>query len=64
MQDVNVPRALTKVKLDGAGFEEMDTTYFLTRETLIATDRPGMSLWRVGEWLAERPGAEHGDAQG
>ena len=46
MQDVDVPRALRKVKLAGTGFEEMDTTYFLTRETLIASDRPGMANWR------------------
>jgi KUP system potassium uptake protein len=24
----------------------METTYFLGRETLIATKRPGMALWR------------------
>jgi len=24
----------------------MRTTYFLNRETIVATDRPGMALWR------------------
>ena len=24
----------------------MDTTFFLSRESIVATDRPGMALWR------------------
>jgi KUP system potassium uptake protein len=31
----------------GLIFESMDTSYFLSRETLIASRHPGMPLWRV-----------------
>jgi KUP system potassium uptake protein len=27
-------------------FDMMDTTFFLSRETVVATKRPGMVLWR------------------
>ncbi len=30
----------------GLEFEVMDTSFFLSRETLISTDRPGMAQWR------------------
>ncbi|HEX7581356.1 MAG TPA: KUP/HAK/KT family potassium transporter [Thermoanaerobaculia bacterium] len=58
MQDVDVPRALKRLRLDGAPLEEMTTTYFLTRETLIATKRPGMVLWRerLFAWMTRTHG--------
>jgi KUP system potassium uptake protein len=46
MEDVDIPAALRAVERDGLSFPPMDTTYFLGRETLIATKRPGMALWR------------------
>lgn len=58
MQDVDVPRALKKLRLDGVPVEEMGTTYFLTRETLIATKRPGMVMWRerLFAWMTRTHG--------
>jgi KUP system potassium uptake protein len=32
-------------------FDLMDTSFFLSRETLVATDRPGMSPWRESVFL-------------
>jgi len=46
MEDVDIPAALRAVEQDGLAFPPMETTYFLGRETLIATKRPGMALWR------------------
>ena len=58
MENPDVPRALRKVKLDGKGFEPMETTFFLGRETLIASKRPGMALWREHffAWMSRSEG--------
>jgi KUP system potassium uptake protein len=45
-EDPDVPRALTAIGACGLPFDLMDTTFFLSRESIIATDRPGMALWR------------------
>lgn len=45
-EDADVPGTLEGLRLCGEGFESMRTTYFLSRETIVATDRPGMALWR------------------
>jgi KUP system potassium uptake protein len=46
MQDPNLPHALALVKHAGLDLRPAHTTYFLGRETLIATRRPGMAIWR------------------
>jgi len=46
MEDANVPAALSTVHGCGAEFRMMDTSFFLSRQTLIASERPGMVLWR------------------
>jgi KUP system potassium uptake protein len=46
MQEPNVPAALTQLRRNGLEFKPLETSYFLGRETLIATDKPGMALWR------------------
>jgi KUP system potassium uptake protein len=46
MQDPNLPHALALVKHPGLDLRPAHTTYFLGRETLIATRRPGMAIWR------------------
>lgn len=47
METPNVPLALEKLELDGGGFDPKDTTYFMGRETLIASrEKPGMAIWR------------------
>ncbi|HVX04237.1 MAG TPA: potassium transporter Kup [Rhodanobacteraceae bacterium] len=44
--DPNVPAALHECAELGLEIKMMDTTFFLSRETIVATDRPGMALWR------------------
>ncbi|MGH8154363.1 MAG: potassium transporter Kup [Rhodanobacteraceae bacterium] len=44
--DPNVPKALHACARRGLDIKIMDTTFFLSRETIVATDRPGMALWR------------------
>jgi KUP system potassium uptake protein len=45
IEDPNLPELLTQVK-GPLEFPPMTTSYFLGRETLIATNAPGMALWR------------------
>jgi len=45
-EDPNVPKALQECGRQGLDFKLMETTFFLSRETIVATDRPGMALWR------------------
>jgi KUP system potassium uptake protein len=46
MEDPEIPRVLETVKAPGFVFDPKDTTYFLGRETIMASKRPGMALWR------------------
>jgi KUP system potassium uptake protein len=46
MEEIDVPSALSKVKVCGPQFKMMDTSFFLARQTLIASARPGMAIWR------------------
>ncbi len=47
MEDVDVPALMSRAAERGLQVPEMDTTYFLGRETLIVTRRPsGMMHWR------------------
>jgi KUP system potassium uptake protein len=46
MEDPDVPGVLAEVKHCGLELRPMRTTYFLGRETLIASKRPGMAVWR------------------
>lgn len=46
MEEVDVPAALKRVHGCGAEFKMMDTSFFLSRQTLLASDRPGMMIWR------------------
>jgi KUP system potassium uptake protein len=46
-EDPNIPQALSRCSKAGLAFDMMDTTFFLSRETIIADERrPGMALWR------------------
>jgi KUP system potassium uptake protein len=46
-EDPNVPLALALCAREGLNFDMMDTTFFLSRENIVAdTRRPGMALWR------------------
>ena len=46
MQEIDVPAALAKLEDCGGLFKMMDTSFFLARQTLLASSRPGMALWR------------------
>ncbi len=46
MEEIDVPAALAQVKNCGPQFKMMDTSFFLARQTLIASARPGMAIWR------------------
>jgi KUP system potassium uptake protein len=46
MQETDVPAALKACKDFGPGFKMMETSFFLNRQTLIASPEPGMAIWR------------------
>jgi KUP system potassium uptake protein len=47
MDEINVPAALGQLKGCGPACKMMDTSFFLARQTLIASaKRPGMAIWR------------------
>jgi KUP system potassium uptake protein len=47
MEDPNVPEILDQCRGLGLSFDWMSTTFFLSRETIIASKHPrGMALWR------------------
>jgi KUP system potassium uptake protein len=46
MEDPNVPEILDRCRPLGLEFDWMSTTFFLSRETILATKQPGMALWR------------------
>ncbi|MGE3691941.1 MAG: potassium transporter Kup [Novosphingobium sp.] len=46
LEESDVPAALKTYKMCGEPFEMMKTSFFLSRQTLIASPRPGMAIWR------------------
>ena len=54
LDDTDVPAALKLAQPLGLELNEMDTSYFLGRETLIPSARPGMAVWREGlfAWMS------------
>ncbi len=46
MQELDVPGVLKTVENCGPKLKMMDTSFFLARQTLLASDRPGMAIWR------------------
>jgi KUP system potassium uptake protein len=46
MEDPNVPRILNHVQSSGLEIKPNDTSYFLGRESLIASPKWGMAIWR------------------
>jgi KUP system potassium uptake protein len=47
MEDPNVPGALGECKKYGEAFDMMETSFFLSRETIIPTFTHGMARWRA-----------------
>jgi len=46
MEEINVPMALANIKGAGPQCKMMDTSFFLARQTLLVSARPGMAVWR------------------
>ncbi len=46
MDEIDVPAALKACEAGGSAFKMMDTSFFLSRQTLLASERPGMMIWR------------------
>jgi KUP system potassium uptake protein len=46
MEEIDVPAALAQLKGAGPQFKMMDTSFFLARQTLLPSSRPGMAIWR------------------
>ncbi len=46
MEEPDVPAALGAITNCGPAFKMMDTSFFLARQTLLASSRPGMAIWR------------------
>jgi KUP system potassium uptake protein len=46
MEDPDLPAYLERLSPRIGSFNPMTTSYFLGRETLVATKRPGMAIWR------------------
>jgi KUP system potassium uptake protein len=58
MEKPNVPVALDRVKQTGLRFDPMRTTYFIGRETILATRKRGLSSWRGSffAWMTRNAG--------
>jgi KUP system potassium uptake protein len=58
MEKPNVPLALDSVKQTGLRLDPMRTTYFIGRETVLATRKVGLSSWRgsVFAWMTRNAG--------
>ncbi len=46
MQEADVPAALQACSACGGAFNMMDTSFFLSRQTLLPSEHPGMRIWR------------------
>ena len=46
MEEPDVPAALGAITNCGPAFKMMETSFFLARQTLLASSRPGMAIWR------------------
>ncbi len=46
LEETDVPAALKTVNMCGEPFDMMKTSFFLSRQTLIASSKPGMAIWR------------------
>ncbi|WP_298465581.1 potassium transporter Kup [uncultured Erythrobacter sp.] len=53
MEETNVVEGLKNMDRCGGEFEMMHTSFFLSRQTLLASDKPGMPIWRekIFAWM-------------
>lgn len=54
-EDPNAPAFLRQCEIESEEFDLSETTFFLGRETLLATEKPGMALWRekMFAWMSQ-----------
>ena len=46
LEDTDVPKLLSTLDLCDGDFDMMQTSFFLSRQTLLASAKPGMAIWR------------------
>lgn len=46
MEETDIPAALANIDMCGGPFEVMKTSFFLSRQTLVPSAKPGMGIWR------------------
>ena len=46
LEETDVPYTLKRVTMCGEPFEMMKTSFFLSRQTLLPSAKPGMAIWR------------------
>ena len=53
MEETNVPEGLKQMERCGGKFDMMQTSFFLSRQTLLPGDKPGMPVWRekIFAWM-------------
>ncbi|MBP2295494.1 potassium transporter Kup [Azospirillum rugosum] len=52
MDEPDIPNALLERRIPGLPFDPMDTTYFVSRETLIPSSRPDLPRWQELVFIA------------
>mgnify|MGYP006266033753 FL=1 len=53
MEETDVPVGLTRMERCGGAFDMMQTSFFLSRQTLLPSEKPAMPIWRekVFAWM-------------
>ncbi|MBB3032586.1 potassium transporter Kup [Alteriqipengyuania lutimaris] len=53
MDETNVPEGLKSMSRCGGKFDMMETSFFLSRQTLLPSEKPGMPIWRekIFAWM-------------
>jgi len=53
MEETDVPEALKLMETCGGKFDMMQTSFFLSRQTLLPSEKPGMPIWRekIFSWM-------------
>jgi KUP system potassium uptake protein len=46
LEETDVPKMLSTLTLCDGAFDMMQTSFFLSRQTLLASSKPGMAIWR------------------
>ena len=59
IEDPDIPAVLSATRIQGLTFNELETTYFLGRETLIPGRHPSMRSWRgkLFAWMSKNAGS-------